>query len=64
MFVSCVRASGRGEAVWACEGGVFVNAGPRHGEKSDSGPAVASAFSILYAFFWFFHTIVATCVGF
>ena len=27
MFVSCVRASGRGEAVWACERGVFVNAG-------------------------------------
>ena len=27
VFVSCVRASGRGEAVWACERGVFVNAG-------------------------------------
>ena len=27
MFVSCVRASGRGEAVWACERGVFLNAG-------------------------------------
>ena len=34
MFVSCVRASGRGEAVRACERGVFVNAGPQNGEMS------------------------------
>ena len=27
VFVSCVRASGRGEAVWACERGVILNAG-------------------------------------
>ena len=25
--MSCVRASGRGEGVWACEWGVIVNAG-------------------------------------
>ena len=30
--MSCVRASGRGEAVSACERGVFVNAGPQDGE--------------------------------
>jgi hypothetical protein len=56
VFVSCVRASGRCEAVWAFERGMFVNAGPRHGEKSDSGPAVALAFLMLYArFFGFVH---------
>ena len=34
VFVSCVRASGRGEAVWACERGVFVNAGGLHSNIS------------------------------
>ena len=34
VFVSCVRASGRGEAVWACEGGVIVNAGGLHSNIS------------------------------
>ena len=37
VFVSCVRASGRGEAVWACERGVFVNAGGLHSNISSSG---------------------------
>ena len=36
VFVSCVRASGRGEAVWACERGVFVNAGGLHSNISFS----------------------------
>ena len=29
VFVSCVRAGGRGEAAWACERALFVNAGAR-----------------------------------
>ena len=29
-----MRASGRGEAVWACDRGVFVTAGAQNGEKS------------------------------
>ena len=41
MFVSCVRASGRGEVVW-----VFVNAGAQNGEKSSS-PAVVVPFAFL-----------------
>ena len=32
MFVSCVRASGRGESVWACDIGVLVDADPHNGE--------------------------------
>ena len=32
--MSCVRASGRGETVWACENEVFVNVGPNNGEMS------------------------------
>ena len=44
MFVSCVRASGRGEAVWACERGVFVNAGGLHSNISSS-PAVVVSFA-------------------
>ena len=35
--MSCVRASDRGEALWPCEIGVFVNAGPQNGEMSGSG---------------------------
>lgn len=31
VFLSCVRASGRNEAVRVCERGVFVNAGPQNG---------------------------------
>ena len=31
-----MRASGRGEAVWACEGGVIVNAGGLHSNISSS----------------------------
>ena len=37
VFVSCVRASGRGEAVWVCERGVFVNAGAQNGERYYAG---------------------------
>ena len=37
MFVSCVRASGRGEAVWACEGAMFPNAGAQNGKMSSGG---------------------------
>ena len=37
MFVSCVRASGRGEAVWAGERGVFLNAGENPVEFSFAG---------------------------
>ena len=46
-----MRASGRGEAVWACERGVFVNAGPQNGEMS-SGPGCDRA------------VLVAICKGF
>ena len=49
MFVSCVRASGRGEAVWACERGVILNAGGLHSNIS-SGRGLALAcpwFSLL-----------------
>ena len=37
---ACVRASGRGEAVWACERGVFVNAGGLHSNISSCDCAV------------------------
>ena len=36
LRVRDVRASGRGEAVWACEMGVFVNAGGLHSNISFS----------------------------
>ena len=35
--MSCVRPSGRGEAVLACEMGVFVKVGPQNGEMCDTG---------------------------
>ena len=48
MFVPCVRTSGRVEIGWACEGGVFVNAGPQNGEMSYSGHGcVLGAFAAL-----------------
>ena len=51
MFVSCVRASGRGEAVWACEKGVFVNAGGLHSNiSSGRGCGFDFAFSFLLLF--------------
>jgi hypothetical protein len=52
VFVSCVRASGRGEAVWACEWGVIVNDGGLHSNISCSGRAVV------------FCVFVAMLVGF
>ena len=60
VFVSCVRASGRGEAVWACERGVFVNAGGLHSNiSSGRGFALGFVFSFLLLFTWvlsFFRT--------
>ena len=48
MFVSFVRASGRGEAVWACERGVFVNPGGlRSNISSGLGFALGLSFSFL-----------------
>ena len=47
MFVSCVRASGRGEAVWACERAVLPNAGAQDGKKS-SGAGAPFAFLLLF----------------
>ena len=44
VFVSCVRASGRGEAVWACERGVFVNAGGLHSNISSGLVSLGFAF--------------------
>ena len=35
--VRVVRASGRGEAVWACEGAMFPNAGAQNGKMSSGG---------------------------
>ena len=32
-----VRASGRGEAVWACEGAMFPNAGAQNGKMCSGG---------------------------
>ncbi len=55
MFVSCVRASGRGEAVWACERGVIVNAGGLHSNISSSSspaPAVLCSFAFLLLCSW------------
>ena len=57
VFVSCVRASGRGEAVWACERGVFVNAGGLHSNISCSGRGCVFSFLLLCSWvFWFFRT--------
>ena len=51
MFVSCVRASGRGEAVWACERGVILNAGGlRSNISSGRGLGLASAWFLLLRF--------------
>ena len=49
--VSCVRASGRGEAVPACERGVFVNAGPYNSEMFTSGRGLV------------FRVFAAICIG-
>ena len=60
VFVSCVRASGRGEAVWACERGVFLNAGGLGSNiSSGCGFFLGFAFSFLLLFTWvlmFFRT--------
>ena len=45
--VRVVRASGRGEAVWACERGVFGNAGPQNGEMSSGRGLCPPAFLML-----------------
>ena len=51
VFVSCVRASGRGEAVWACERGVFLNAGGLLSNiSSGRGFGLASAWFLLLRF--------------
>ena len=55
MFVSCVRASGRGEAVWACERGVFLNAGGL-GSNISFRPGFCLGFS--------FFVFVAIYIGF
>ena len=66
VFVSCVRASGRGEAVWACERGVFVNAGGLHSNISSSGrgfgPSVFNAMRM--GFKNFLARIAAMCMVF
>ena len=49
MFVSCVRASGRGEAVWACEGAMFPNAGAQNGEMSSGGRSGSDLFLFVFA---------------
>ena len=37
VFVSCVRASGRGEAAWVCERAMFPNAGAQNGKMCSGG---------------------------
>ena len=56
VFVSCVRASGRGEAVWACEGAMFPNAGAQNGKMCSGGGGSGSAvsFSFLLLCSWAF----------
>ena len=60
LRVRDVRASGRGEAVWACERGVFVNAGGlRSNISSGRGFVFGFFFSFLLLFTWvlrFFRT--------
>ena len=63
VFVSRVRASGRGEAAWACERGVFVNAGLQNGEKSSGVGRPFCMFAVFLHSCWFFIEIIAMCVG-
>ena len=69
MFVSCVRASGRGEAVWACEGAMFSNAGAQNGKMFSGGGGSGSAvgFSFLVLCSWvlrLFETFACYAHGF
>ena len=53
--MSCVRASGRGEAVWACEGAIFPNAGAQNGKMfSGGGSGSGFVFSFLLLCSWVF----------
>ena len=62
VFVSCVRTSGRGEAVFACERGAFVNAVPQNGEMSSSGRGCCLClFAAVCICFCVFIQIDATC---
>ena len=49
MFVSCVRASGRGEAVWACEGAMFPNAGAQNGKMFCGGGSGSDLWLFVFA---------------
>ena len=60
MVVSCVRASGRGAAVWVCERGVFVNAG-RHNDEIVSRARLCSRRCCCYLYISIIR-IVAICV--
>ena len=51
VFVSCVRASGRGEAVWVRERGVSPNAGAPNGNKG----YVLRAWAVAFAFCCYLH---------
>ena len=68
VFVSCVRASGRGEAVWACERAVCSNAGAQNGKMccgGGSGSAVVFSFLLLCPWvFWLFETFTCYVHGF
>ena len=63
-----MRASGRSEAVWACERGVFVNAGGLHSNISSGlGLALGFFFSFLLLFIWvlrFFQKTLCYLCGF
>ena len=41
--------------MWACERGVFVNAGPQNGEMYSPAVVLPFAFLLLFAWFLFFH---------
>ena len=50
MFVSCVRASGRGEAVCACGGAMFPNAGAQNGKMFCGGGGGGSGSAVVFSF--------------
>ena len=55
--MSCLRASGRGEAVWAWERGLFVNAGAQNGDTYSSCHGFGfCVFAALSMEFCSFHT--------
>ena len=58
--VRVVRASGRGEAVWACERGGFVNAGGLHSNISSSS---VSGRGCLFGVFFMLCSWVLTFFG-